>query len=139
MVGLGIIVRESKGGALAMQCATRTLFSDPATAEGMAAWTALELSLKLKLRSIILEGDAREVVQILCKEGDCRSKYGQVLNDAKFLLTHVPDWRVKHIRRTANIVAHRLAKMALAQGENKLWKEYPLCISEEARLRLLSQ
>jgi hypothetical protein len=97
----------------------------------LGAWTAANLSCSLGLQRIILEGDAQEVVEGLSKDGICRGSYGNVLNDAKFLLTHVPDWRVKHVRRTANMVAHRLAKLALVQGENRVWREdYPSSMRE---------
>jgi hypothetical protein len=71
------------------------------------------------------------VVLALCKDGICRGSYGNVLNNAKFLLTYVPDWRVKHVRRTANMAAHRLAKMVLVQGENRVWRDdYPSSMRE---------
>jgi hypothetical protein len=79
----------------------------------------------------ILEGDAREVVQHYGKYGICRGSYGQVLNNAKSLLSRVPSWRVQHVRRTANSTAHRLARMAMVSGENRVWREeYPLSVSE---------
>jgi hypothetical protein len=72
-------------------CSTRDLLSDLAAAEALGAWTAANLSCSLGLQRIILEGDAQEVILALCKDGICRGSYRNVLNDAKFLLTHVPD------------------------------------------------
>jgi hypothetical protein len=57
-IGLGVIVRDSTGMVVAMQCSTRDLLSDPAVAEALEAWTAANLSCSLGLQRIILEGDA---------------------------------------------------------------------------------
>jgi hypothetical protein len=51
-VGLGIITRDSNGQPVVMQCATRPYISDPAVAEALAAWTAVELSCKLQFQCI---------------------------------------------------------------------------------------
>jgi hypothetical protein len=130
-IGLGVIVRDSTSMVVAMQCSTRDFLCDSGAAEALGAWTAANLSCTLGLQRIILEGDAQEVVLALCKDGICRGSYGNVLNDAKFLLTHVPEWRVKHVRRSANMAAHRLAKMALVLGENRIWRDdYPSSMRE---------
>jgi ribonuclease HI len=131
-IGLGIVVRDHNGQVVAMQCSTRQFICDPATAEALAAWTAVSLCGSLGLQSVVLEGDACEVVQYLRTDGICRGTYGQIINDAKFLLSHVPEWRVQHVRRTANTAAHRIARLAVVHGENRIWRdEFPICIEED--------
>jgi hypothetical protein len=57
--------------------------------------------------------------------------YGTLINDAKLLLQSVSQWSVCHVNHTRNMAAHKLAKLALSLGEERLWREdYPLCVRE---------
>jgi hypothetical protein len=44
-------------------------------------------------------------------------------NDAKYFLTQCPGWQINHDRCKANMVAHKLAKLALFQNEKKVWSD----------------
>jgi hypothetical protein len=39
LMGVGVVVRNSIGGVLAMQCSTRPYINDPIVAEAIAFWT----------------------------------------------------------------------------------------------------
>jgi phosphotransferase system IIA component len=69
---LGVIIRNSSGGVVAMLCETIDHILDLAIAESLAARRGAELGLSLGLRKVILEGDALEIVGILNKEGGSR-------------------------------------------------------------------
>jgi hypothetical protein len=62
---------------------------------------------------IILEGDLLEVVQHLKRAEVWWGNYGSVIQDSKQCPNNFTEWRVEHISRNANRVAHRLAKLAL--------------------------
>jgi hypothetical protein len=53
---------------LASFCATKEFIIDPGTTKALAAWKAMELSHRLGLRKIVLEGDFLKVVNDLKQE-----------------------------------------------------------------------
>jgi hypothetical protein len=58
--------------------------------------------------SIVLEGDARDVVLGLGNPDVC-----SVLLDCRLLLKSFSSWSVNHVRRDGNKAAHKLAKLAV--------------------------
>jgi hypothetical protein len=104
---------------------------DPTTAEALAAWKMAELCVSMDCNSVILEGDSMEVVQALRNDEVSWGRYSAVIHDAKILLCNVSQWRVCHVRRIGNMAAHKLAKLALSLGEERVWKEdYPMCVRQ---------
>jgi hypothetical protein len=98
-------------------------FTDPASVEALAAGKAAELCHRLGLEKVILEGDAMEVVAAFRCDGGGLGHFGfgQVVFEAQQQLEFCMHGKAQHIPRTANEVAHGLAKLALASEEEHLW------------------
>jgi hypothetical protein len=64
-----------------------------------------------------------EVVNALNKDGLCWYKYGSMVNETKFLLNSILDWKVGHIKRSGNVAAHKLAKYGLSITGDHLWRD----------------
>jgi hypothetical protein len=124
-IGIGVIVRDHDGGAMAMLSETQTMdfIQDPATAEALAARRAAELSLSLGIRKLILEGDSLQIVRAIQEPTGGQHMYGLIIEDTKILLRGTTDCKVEFVPREANGEAHKLAKLALLMGENKVWRE----------------
>jgi hypothetical protein len=76
-----------------------------------------------------LEGDALEVVQDLNVPEHCWGRNDSVLNDIKLLLQNFNDWKVSHVLRGANGVAHCLAKLALSSRVEMTWYDnFPMVV-----------
>jgi hypothetical protein len=73
MMGIGVIARDHEGNVLAMLCTKKEHISDPTMAEAVVAWRAVNLARRLDLQSIMLEGDALEIVQALQEDKGCWS------------------------------------------------------------------
>jgi ribonuclease HI len=130
-MGIGIIARDHNRNIVAAFVATRLYITDPSSAEALAAWKMAELCVMLGLNNVLLEGDSLEVVQALCKEDSTWGRYGALISDAKLLLQHVQNWTVCHVKREANEVAHKLAKLAFSFSEERLWREdLPMCVRD---------
>jgi hypothetical protein len=128
-MGVGIIARDHHGTILVVLVTSRLFITDPTTAKVLVAWKMAELCVKLGFNDVLLEGDSLEVVQALCKEECIWGRYETLINDSKLLLQQVHAWKACHVKRSANEVAHRLAKLALTMCEERLWREdYPLCV-----------
>lgn len=67
-----------------------------------------------------------EIVQELKRAGDCRGRYGPVINEIKF-----QSWNVCHVKRVCNNAAQGVAKFALTLYVDQLWRDaYPSCIQD---------
>jgi ribonuclease HI len=86
----------------------------PAIAEATAALRAAILCHDLGLNKVILEGDALQIVQALNREGPHWSSYGHLTEEARGMLSSLHSWKVVHVRRQYNEVAHVLAKTGSA-------------------------
>ncbi|XP_059429159.1 uncharacterized protein LOC132162969 [Corylus avellana] len=128
-MGIGIIPRDHNGDIVAALVVMRMFITDPTTAEALAAWKLADLCVRMELDNVILEGDSMEVVQALRKEECTWGYYGTLINDAKLLLQCVQEWSVCHVMPKANEASHRLAKINLTLGEERLCTEdFPLYV-----------
>ncbi|KAI5332913.1 hypothetical protein L3X38_023042 [Prunus dulcis] len=76
-------------------------------------------------QNVVFESDALQIVTALRNHSIDRSVLGPVVEDTKSLLTQITGEGFTHIRRTANGVAHRLARFALHIGGSLYWFEEP--------------
>ena len=128
-MGMGIAIWDHKGKLLVAFCATREFITDPATSEALITWQAAELSHRLGLQKVVLEGDALEVVNVLRTEELWLGRYRHILQDVKHMLSQYREWKVNHVHRQGNGVAHGLEKLALNIQQETVWIDnFPLCI-----------
>jgi hypothetical protein len=91
----------------------------------------VELFGQLGFTDVIFEGDCLEVVRGIREEGRNVTRYGSTLEETKEMLKGCRYWEISHARRTANEVAHRVAKMAVSLNVNQLWlTTTPHCIRD---------
>lgn len=64
-IGLGIIVRDSRGNVLVARSLTRKGLLEPIMWEAVASYYAALLCKELALTHVILEGDAKQVVDAI--------------------------------------------------------------------------
>jgi ribonuclease HI len=127
-IGIGVIVRDHEGGAMATLSETKDYIQDPATAEALAARRAVELSLNLGIRRLILEGDSLPIVQAIQEASGGQHMYELIIEDIKSLLRGITDCKVEFVPREDNGEAHKLAKLAFSMGENRVWREDFPCL-----------
>jgi ribonuclease HI len=122
-MGMGVVARDHEGEVVATLCAQIRYITDPTSAEALAAWKGVELINRMEWNRAILEGDAQEVVKAFNYDGMWMGSYGAVIQEAKEALNNLQEWQVQFVKRTANSVAHRLAKFALELDEEQVWTE----------------
>lgn len=82
------------------------------------------------LQSLLLEGDAKEIVSEIASGGASVEKYGSIVEYTLWLLSHVADWSVHFVPKEANVVAHNLARQAVLQRFSQVWIDgFPSCIA----------
>lgn len=98
----------------------------------------MEFGKDLGFQNIILEGDTLDIVQILQKEYQSWSRYGNLIEDLKTLLNSLMSWHVHHVKREANTTAHCLANVTLEQASEQIWiEEYLTVIHEIVRSEII--
>ncbi|XP_059436709.1 uncharacterized protein LOC132169743 [Corylus avellana] len=127
IMGLGIIVRDSRSNVLATRSLTRKVLLEPIMGEVLASYYAALLCKELALTYVILEGDAKQVVDAIVSKGNCWSRFGHLVEDTRTVLLAFTEWKCVHINRTANNVVHKLAKMATSDIIDRTWT---LCIPD---------
>jgi hypothetical protein len=130
LIGVGIVARDFEGKVIAAMCSFQRYISDSSVAEAFGARLCAEFGLFLGLRSVILEGDALEVVQELKRVNEDAGHLGNLIGEIRVLLRRFDCWSFIHVKREGNKVAHTLAKYAISHPQNRVWFDSfpPLCV-----------
>jgi hypothetical protein len=129
LIGVGIVARDSEGKVIAVMCSSQRYISDSSVAEAFGARLCAEFGLFMGLRSVILEGDALEVVQELKRVNEDAGHLGNLIGEIRFLLRSFDCWSINHVKREGNKVAYTLAKFAISHPHNRVWFDSfpPVC------------
>ncbi|XP_059436088.1 uncharacterized protein LOC132169016 [Corylus avellana] len=129
--GVGAVIRDWEGKILAVRGLTRSGCLDPLAAEAWAGTQALELGKEMGLSQILLEGDAKVVVEAVNAVTTDGSTIGHLVDDMKVLLSAFRQWRVQQVGRELNKMAHTIARQAVREGIERTWiGVVPDCIRE---------
>jgi ribonuclease HI len=128
-MGIGIILRDHDGNFLAAKSAMRMGLWDSAAAEALAAYLGVLFAQERGVQQLILEGDAKQIIDAIRAKDGNDSMIGHLIDDVRQSLRGISRWQVNHVLREANRVAHELAKLALKKENDNVWvEECPSCI-----------
>jgi ribonuclease HI len=99
--------------------------ADPERAELLACRLAASLARDQGVQKLILETDCSGIVTKLVSSELDRSVHGPLVEDIKKLLQDFGEIKVQHARRSANEVAHRLAKEGCSNKICNTWVGVP--------------
>ncbi|XP_042944540.1 uncharacterized protein LOC122278417 [Carya illinoinensis] len=119
-VGIGLVARDHEGSILVTKKLSLSSLTEPALAEASGAFHAANLAKDMEFRSVILEGDALQIVNGINHHAERWDRVGMVLLDTRVLLSSLAQWKVSFVRRGGNQVAHDLAKESLELAENSV-------------------
>ena len=122
-VGLGVIIRDSRGQALASLSEQAHLPFSPEIVEAMAAARAISFAQGLGFTSFILEGDSVNVIKSMQFDDESLSPYGHILSSEKSMVITGSSIKYSHVGRTGNTVAHNLAKHVRHVRGFLMWTE----------------
>ena len=78
---------------------------------------------ELSLSSIILEGDLEIINRVIQAEEQSLASYGNLIEEIKLNAESFLSFRISHIRRNRNSVAHSLARHARHVSGLVVWME----------------
>jgi ribonuclease HI len=127
--GGGVVVRDHTGRFIAGKCLFFPAAVDPEGAEALACKRALQLAKELGCQRLVLETDNANVAAKLNEETRDLSALGPIIEEVKTMLWDIMFYEVKAVRRTGNLVAHKLATEGYMDKCTQTWfSEAPNCI-----------
>lgn len=120
--GMGMLVRDHTGTIIAAKCLSRAGNLDPTAGEALASLHAIRWCQELGRQAIILEGDAKQVVDAINSDVNNGSRLGHIVEDIRQFLKTFLRWHCAFVNRNANTAAHRLAKGATKLVMDREWK-----------------
>jgi hypothetical protein len=123
--GGGVVLRDAHGGFVAGAGRFYPSVSDAERPELLACRTAVLLAKDLGIPRLVLETDCMGAnAKITGRELD-RSMHGPLVEEIKALLHGFDDYKVQHVSRKCNGVAHLLAKGSCENKSCNTWFDSP--------------
>ncbi|XP_058741230.1 uncharacterized protein LOC131613590 [Vicia villosa] len=97
--------------------------------EALALKEAIQGVSSLHIDHVLFESDSQVVVYSLRSKLSGNSEFNLIISSIKLLLLDFPNFKIKFVKRQANLVAHTLAKAVNSWSRRMLLEEIPLCIS----------
>lgn len=123
--GIGVVARDSDGAFLAGKALHVTDIFSAVQAEAVAAREGAVMAVERGFPNFVIESDSLQIVTAVRTTTTDRSVIGPIVEDTKSLLATVTGGVTTHIRRTANTVADRLARIGRNIGAILTWFEEP--------------
>lgn len=108
---------------LASLCMSKMKVNHPILAEMNALWRAMEFCIELNFSNVVFDGDALAVIEAVNSRNEVWIWYGQLIEDLRRVFKRRTDWKLHHMYRESNKLAHEMAKVAIEHKEEFLWIE----------------
>ncbi|XP_042950227.1 uncharacterized protein LOC122282332 [Carya illinoinensis] len=122
-IGAGVVIRDEEGEVLTCLCMPRTNIYSPIVVELQELWRAVNVCTELRFINVEFECDALTIVNAVNNIDENWAWYGQLIEDLRSMFSGVSIWKLQHIYREGNKVAHSLAKKAIGLDEELVWTE----------------
>jgi hypothetical protein len=134
--GLEMIVKDHTGSVIAAKSLSRSGILDPTVGEALASLHAVRLGQELGGSAIILEGDAKQVVEAINSDVSNVSRFGHLVEDIRLTLKSFPRWRCVFANRNANVAAQQdnLARGATRFIIDRDWKGVTRIVSVDGKI-----
>ena len=128
-IGIGAAIRDDKGSFLGAMAISVVGSFSPFVAECLALREGLRFAKEIECVDIVVETDAINVVSAV-EDNRELSTEGPILEDVKQLFAQLRSTGIHHIRRSANHVAHLLARFGFNSKCTNVWiSETPSVVS----------
>ncbi|KAL2936143.1 3-methyl-2-oxobutanoate hydroxymethyltransferase [Bienertia sinuspersici] len=121
--GIGAVMRDAEGDVMMAMCQTIEGSHEVEVKEAMVAKQALIIAIEGGLFRVLLETDNLKLSQHIKKKRVDRNNFGTIVKDILGLSERCESFKVSHVKRSGNMVAHQLAKVSKKYGEMRVWVE----------------
>ncbi|XP_050233384.1 uncharacterized protein LOC126681873 [Mercurialis annua] len=120
-LGTGCVVRDSSGRIVGVHNRSFAMHSDPFLAEVISLKEALSWLGTRQVQHVQFESDSQLLVTALSTNAIDNSYIGFLLQDCRIMLSHFTNSSVSFIRRSANMIAHLLARDSYSMSDVNFW------------------
>ena len=120
--GGGVVLRDYHGIFVAGACHFFLATTDPEVAELLACCRGVLLAQENDVQKVVFEMDSLNAVRKINNIQKDLSMMGQVVQEIKELLTQFQEVRVVWVRRSANVVTHRLDRESCCRELCHSWR-----------------
>ena len=137
--GFGAIIWNERGEVMAAFSGKGPSAACSEEVEILACRRAAEFALECGFREMVVEGDNQSVMSALERKSYLSSRVGHILQDVLCLLNDFRWSQVQFAIRSANTVAHLLARHAKSESHDVIWlEESPLPVVQALYLNSIS-
>ena len=119
-----VVIRDSCGAVIAACCKYFQGHFSVAKVEALAVECGILLARDMKISQVIIESDAACIVSHI-NDKLVDGFLGHLYQGITAFLNSFSSWRIKHVKREYNIVAHELAQIARGSEANHVWVGAP--------------
>lgn len=109
---LGVVIRDHEGGVIGALSERIALPPSVEDVEALAGRKVILFAQELGLQEVIVEGDAKIIINNLNTDDDCMASFGHLMEDSRQLVASFRAFAFSHVKRKLNSVADKLAKLA---------------------------
>ena len=121
--GFGVVIRNNIGAMMATLSTKGPPVANSEEAKILACRRALEFVVEARFQEVVVEGDNATITRGLTATSPNKSMLGNIYKDACCLAMRFRSLSASCIRRSANGVAHSLARFAKPLSEDYVWLE----------------
>jgi ribonuclease HI len=122
-VGIGIVARDNNGEVLGARAVTKPVVAPPKVAEAMAALEAVLFCKAWGFFEVILEGDAKQVIDEVNSATPNLNAAGHFVEGITAEIQGLRVASMVHVGREANSAAHCLANEVSSTSLDSVWLE----------------
>ncbi|KAL8553592.1 hypothetical protein ACS0TY_002054 [Phlomoides rotata] len=129
-MGLGIIIHDDRGHHFLSRSHVMPGLYELEEDGTIGLHEALSWIKDLGVTKVVIEMNAKNVVDAVNGHEEYNSVFGDILGGCKGLLSSLPFVLVKWIPRDVNIMAYCIAKVAMNFSSPYYWEERPVCVDD---------
>ena len=127
--GIGIVIWDSIGDLIGVMASPEANITDPLHLEAVAIVKGVQFANDLALTVFCMESDSLTLVKRINSGQEDLSSVGHTVKVIQQAVENLCCLGVSHVRRTANVPAHLVAKYACNLVDFNVWiEEGPICI-----------
>ena len=121
--GMGVIIHNKKGEVMGAMSTKGSRVTDSLEAEALAYHNALKFAMDIGFSDIFIEGDCVQVINAIEASKANLPRLGHAVEDIQALISGLRWVEVRWVKRSANLVAHSLARNAKNISNDVIWFE----------------
>lgn len=124
-MGVGMVIRDEGGNHILGRTLLVAASAGVTEGEALGFFEALSWIKDLGLEKVVIEGDAKVVVDAINSHHTYNTVFGDYVDASRNILVNCPNYSVQFVGRDANLVAHCYARASRLYESSSIWIDPP--------------